>query len=86
MLSEKLAKYTMIRDDKFIDDEKNRKKNSSFFFLLTFERPLLFGNQSNSNCNGHGKCTAVSGFSNSSSNICVCDPAYSVTADCSQST
>ena len=31
MLSEKLAKYSMIRDDKFIDDEKNRKKNSSFF-------------------------------------------------------
>ena len=31
MLSEKLAKYSMIRDDKFIDDEKNRKKTHLFF-------------------------------------------------------
>ena len=35
MLSEKLAKYSMIRDDKFIDDEKNRKK-TLLFFLANF--------------------------------------------------
>ena len=45
MLREKLAKYSMIRDDKFIDDEKTEKK-LSFFFWLTFEWPLLFGPQS----------------------------------------
>ena len=35
MFSEKLAKYSMIRDDKFIDDEKNREKNL-LFFLANF--------------------------------------------------
>ena len=34
MLSEKLAKYSMIRDDKFIDDEKTEKK--TFFFWANF--------------------------------------------------
>ena len=46
MLSEKLAKYSMIRDDKFTDDEKNRKKKLFLFLCLTFERPLLFDHQS----------------------------------------
>ena len=32
MFSEKLAKYSMIRDDKFIDDEKNREKTLLFFW------------------------------------------------------
>ena len=31
MLSEKLAKYSMIRDDKFIDEKKNRKNTLLFF-------------------------------------------------------
>ena len=30
MLSEKLAKYSMIRDDKFIDEKKNSKKKHYF--------------------------------------------------------
>ena len=29
MLSEKLAKHSLIRDDKFIDDEKNRRETES---------------------------------------------------------
>jgi len=31
MLSEKIAKYSLIRDDKFIDDEKKEKKTNLFF-------------------------------------------------------
>ena len=46
MLSEKLAKYSMIRDDKFTDHDKNRKKKLFLFLCLTFERPLLFDHQS----------------------------------------
>ena len=41
MLSEKLAKYSLIRDDKFIDVEKNRKK-LFFFFANYFLQRRLF--------------------------------------------